>query len=237
MSASGASGDGDSAGELSVEILPDPAAVAHRAAELVQQHALLAVAERGEFTFAVSGGRSPWTTFGDLAREDFPWAHTSIYQVDERIAPAGDPDRNLTLLQESLGAVASVDLRPMPVNDSDLGAAAELYARSLPVRFDLIHLGLGADGHTASLVPGDPVLEIRDRDVALSGPYMGLERMTVTYPVLERARSLLWLVTGAEKVDALRRLRAHDPSIPGGRVPAEHALLLADVAAAQAGSG
>ncbi|MGA7703582.1 MAG: 6-phosphogluconolactonase [Solirubrobacteraceae bacterium] len=232
MSASGASGDRNPAGELPVEILPDPAAVAHRAAELVHQHAVLAVAERGEFTFAVSGGRSPWTMFGDLAREDFPWAQTTIYQVDERIAPAGDPARNLTLLQESLGAVASAELRPMPVNDSDLEAAAEAYARSLPVRFDLIHLGIGPDGHTASLVPGDPVLEIRDRDVALSGPYMGLERMTLTYPVLERARSLLWLVTGAEKVDALRRLRAHDPSIPGGRVPTEHALVLADIAAA-----
>jgi len=228
MSKSGSAGDGEPAGELPIEILPDPAAVAHRAAELVHQHALLAVAERGEFTFAVSGGRSPWAMFGDLASEDFPWAQTSIYQVDERIAPAGDPDRNLTLLQASLAAVASVDLRPMPVNDSDLGAAAGRYASSLPDRFDLIHLGLGPDGHTASLVPGDPVLEIRDRDVALTAPYQGLERMTVTYPVLERARSLLWLITGAEKVDALRRLRAHDPSIPGGRVPTGHALVLAD---------
>jgi len=231
---SGAPGERDSAGELPVEILPDPAAVAHRAAELVHQHALLAVAQRGEFTFAVSGGRSPWTMFGDLAGEDFPWAQTKIYQVDERIAPAGDPDRNLTLLQESLGPVAAADLRPMPVNDSDLDAAAEEYARSLPERFDLVHLGLGPDGHTASLVPRDPVLEVRDRYVALTGPYMGLRRMTLTYPVLERAHSLLWLVTGSEKVDALRRLRAHDASIPGGRVPAENALVLADVAAAGA---
>lgn len=217
---------------MPVEILPDPDAVAHRAAELVHQHALLAVAERGEFTFAVSGGRSPWAMFADLAREDFPWAQTSIYQVDERIAPAGDPERNLTLLKDSLGAVASADLRPMPVNDGDLAAAAKRYAGSLPDRFDLIHLGLGPDGHTASLVPGDPVLEIRDRDVALTAPYQGLERMTFTYPVLERARSLLWLVTGAEKVEALRRLRAQDPSIPGGIVPGEHALVLADIAAA-----
>lgn len=232
MSTFGASGDRGTAGELPLEILPDAASLAHRAAELVHQHALLAVAQRGEFTFAVSGGRSPWAMFNDLAHEDFPWAQTTIYQVDERIAPAGDANRNLTLLQESLGEVASVDLRPMPVNDSDLGAAAKAYARSLPDRFDLIHLGLGPDGHTASLVPGDPVLEVRDRDVALTGPYMGLERMTVTYPVLGRARSLLWLVTGSEKVDALRRLRTHDPSIPAGHVPTEHALILADVAAA-----
>jgi len=232
VSKSGVSGEREPAGELPLEIFPDPATVAHRAAELVYQHAVLAVAERGEFTFAVSGGRSPWAMFGDLAGEDFPWAQTSIYQVDERIAPAGDAERNLTLLQESLGAVASADLRPMPVNDSDLGAAAEAYARSLPARFDLIHLGLGPDGHTASLVPGDPVLAVRDRDVAITGPYVGLQRMTVTYPVLERARALLWLVTGAEKADALRRLRAHDLSIPAGSVPAAHALVLADIAAA-----
>jgi 6-phosphogluconolactonase len=226
--------DPSTAGKLAVEILPDAEAVAHRAAELVHQHALLAVAERGAFTFAVSGGRSPWVMVGDLAREDFPWAQTAIYQVDERIAPAGDPNRNITLLQESLGAVASADMRPMPVEDDDLEAAAEAYARSLPASFDLIHLGLGPDGHTASLVPGDPVLEVRARDVALTGPYMGLRRMTVTYPVLERAHALLWLVTGAEKVDALRRLRAHDESIPAGRVPFERALVLADVAAAGA---
>lgn len=219
------------AGELALEILPDPAAVARRAADLVHQHALLAVAERGAFAFAVSGGRSPWAMFGDLAGEDFPWAQTSIYQVDERIAPAGDPRRNLTLLQESLGAVACADMRPMPVEAPDLVAAAEAYARSLPARFDLIHLGLGPDGHTASLVPADPVLDVRDRDVALTGLYMGLSRMTVTYPVLERAQALLWLVTGAEKADALRRLRARDPTIPAGRVPVERALVLADIAA------
>lgn len=232
MSTSGSSGERDLAGKLPLEVLPDPTTVAHRAAELVYQHALLAVAERGEFTFAVSGGRSPGLMFGELADRDFPWAQTTIYQVDERIAPAGDPERNLTLLQDSLGAVASADLRPMPVNDNDLTAAAAAYARSLPERFDLIHLGIGPDGHTASLVPGDPVLEVRDRDVALTGTYKGLKRMTVTYPVLERARSVLWLVTGSEKADALRRLRAHDPSIPAGNVPAEHALVLADIAAA-----
>jgi 6-phosphogluconolactonase len=226
-----ASGSG-SGGGLALEVLPDPAAVARRAAELVHQHALLVVAERGEFTFAVSGGRSPWLMFGELASEDFPWAQTSIYQVDERVAPAGDAERNLTMLQDSLGPAASADVRPMPVNDSDLEAAAAAYARSLPERFDLIHLGLGPDGHTASLVPGDPVLEVHDRDVALTAPYQGLERMTLTYPVLERARVVLWLVTGAEKVDALRRLRAHDPSIPAGRVPVEHATVLADMAAA-----
>lgn len=170
--------------------------------------------------------------FGELALTDFPWSQTTIYQVDERIAPAGSHDRNLTLQEESLSAVAFADLRPMPVDSSDLEAAAALYAGSLPERFDLIHLGLGPDGHTASLVPGDPVLDVADRDVALTNPYMGLHRMTLTYPVLDRARALLWLVAGAEKADALRRLREHDESIPAGRVTADRALVIADLAAA-----
>jgi 6-phosphogluconolactonase len=215
-----------------LEILPNAAAVALRAAQVLAEHAFAAVAERGAFTFAVSGGRSPWAMFGELAREDFPWAQTSIYQVDERIAPAGDPRRNLTHLQESLSAVAFADVHPMPVDAPDPESAAEAYARSLPVRFDLIHLGLGPDGHTASLAPGDPVLDVVDRDVALTEPYMGLPRMTVTYPVLNRARALLWLVTGSEKADALGRLRRHDDSIPAGRVAFDRALILADAAAA-----
>jgi 6-phosphogluconolactonase len=214
-----------------VEILPDPSSVARRAAEIVHEHALLAVAERGAFTFAVSGGHSPGAMFGELAGSDFPWSQTTIYQVDERIAPAGSHDRNLTLQQESLSTVAFADLRPMPVEAPDMEAAAGLYAGSLPERFDLIHLGLGPDGHTASLVPGDPVLDVADRDVALTQPYMGLRRMTLTYPVLNRARALLWFVTGAEKADALRRLREHDKSIPAGRVAADRALILADAMA------
>src|ERR1700684_846082 len=219
---------------LPIEILPNPDAVAHRAAQLVLEHARRAVAERGAFTFAVSGGRSPWTMFGDLAHEDFPWDQTALYQVDERIAPAGDAERNLTLLQESLARVPLTNIHPMPVEAPDLESAAERYARLLPRQFDLIHLGIGPDGHTASLVPGDPGLGVVDRDVALTQPYMGLHRMTVTYPVINRGRALLWLVTGSEKADALRRLREHDESIPAGRVAIERALVLADSAAAGA---
>jgi 6-phosphogluconolactonase len=219
---------------LPIEILPDPEAVAHRAAELVLDHARRAVAERGAFTFAVSGGRSPWTMFGDLAQVDFPWEQTALYQVDERIAPAGDAERNLTLLHESLAGVPLTSMHPMPVEDPDLEVAAERYGRLLPDQFDLIHLGIGPDGHTASLVPGDPVLGVTDRHVALTQPYMGLRRMTVTYPVINRGRSLLWLVTGSEKADALRRLREHDQSIPAGRVAVDRALVLADAAAAGA---
>lgn len=216
-----------------IEIQSDDIAVARRAAELVVEHAQLAIATRGEFTLAVSGGHTPGQMFADLAgRNDFPWEHTAIYQVDERIAPDGDANRNLTLMWKNLPEAAISQLHPMPVQEVDLQQAAGRYASELPERFDLVHLGLGADGHTASLVPDDPVLDVLDCDVAITGLYMGLQRMTVTYPVLDRARALLWLVTGHEKREALDRLRAHDQSIPAGRVVAECALILADIAAA-----
>ena len=215
---------------VELELLPDPDAVARRGAGFVAEQARAAVAERGRFAFAVSGGHTPWAMFAHLADEDVPWTQTAIWQVDERVAPAGDPDRNLANLQASLPARADAEVHPMPVEEDDLDAAAARYARSLPERFDLIHLGLGSDGHTASLVPGDPVLEAADRDVAVTGIYMGRRRMTLTYPALNRARQVLWLVTGEDKVDALARLRAGDRSIPAGRVTAEAQLIVADAA-------
>lgn len=214
-----------------VEVLPDPAAVAVRAAEIIREHAHSAIAGRGLFTLAFSGGRNPWAAFAELARAGFPWDRTGIYQVDERVAPPGSEDRNLTHMRAVLPSEAFARVHPMPVEDSDLDAAASRYAALLPDRFDLIHLGLGPDGHTASLVPSDPILDVTDRDVALAGPYQGRPRMTLTYPVIDRARALLWIVTGADKLDALRRLRAHDRSIPAGRVAAGRALVLADAAA------
>ena len=163
---------------------------------------------------------------------DLPWEQIEIYQVDERVAPAGDPDRNLTHLIASLPPIGVGQIHAMPVNDDDLDAAAARYASDLPARFDLVHLGLGPDGHTASLVPGDPVLDVTDRDVALTGEYQAHRRMTLTYPTLNRASRILWLVTGAEKVDALRRLGERDSSIPAGRVDAADQRVLCDRAAA-----
>jgi 6-phosphogluconolactonase len=217
---------------LEVEVLPDAETVARRGAEVVAEQAAAAVAERGRFTFAVSGGRTPWVMFAHLAGK-VPWEKVTIFQVDERIAPDGDPDRNLTQLQRSLPPGGAADVRAMPVWAHDLERAAEEYAAALPDAFDLVHLGLGPDGHTASLVPGDAVLNVSDRDVALTGGlYQERRRMTLTYPTLNRARRILWLVTGADKVDALRRLRDGDPTIPAGRVETEHALVLADAVAA-----
>ncbi len=219
---------------MPVEVLPDVDAVAARGAELVAEHARNAVADHGRFTFAVSGGTTPWKMIERLPRS-MPWDRTTIYQVDERVAPAGHRDRNLTHLERSLPAGVDVDFRPMPVGATDFEAAAAEYARSLPESLDLVHLGLGADGHTASLVHGDPVLDVSDRDVAVTDEYRGRRRMTLTYPALARAGSLLWLVTGEDKAGALRRLRTGDRSIPAGRVATENALVLADAAAASAG--
>jgi 6-phosphogluconolactonase len=216
---------------LEIEILPDAEAVAERGAAYVVECAREAIAERGRFALAVSGGTTPWTMLARLG-ERMPWRLVSVYQVDERVAPDGDPARNLTHLLASLPPEAAPSVRAMRVTAPDLAAAAAEYAASLPSALDLVHLGLGSDGHTASLLLGDPVLDVTDRDVALTGEHEGRRRMTLTYPALNRARRILWLVTGAEKAEALRRLRAGDASIPAGRVRTDEALVLADEAAA-----
>ena len=214
-----------------LEVAPDADAVAAMAASYVTGLAKAAVVARGRFTFAVSGGHTPWAMFAALRAEAMPWADVELFQVDERVAPDGDPDRNLTHLQQSIGD-APARVHPMPVSDPDLDAAAAAYATVLPQRFDLVHLGLGPDGHTASLVPGDPVLGVTDALVAATQPYQGHRRMTITYPALTRADQLLWLVTGADKRDALARLLAGDESIPAGRVLATRSLIMADESAA-----
>lgn len=221
-------------GAHKLEVLDDADAVHARGAQLIAEAAKTAVADRGSCALAVSGGRDPWPMFSQLEDLFGDWDKAEIFQVDERVAPAGSDERNLTHLIESLSIGAQGSIRPMPVTDDDLEAAADRYAASLPEAIDLAHLGIGPDGHTASLVPGDPVLEVTDRRVAVtSGEYQGVRRMTLTYPELHRVRSLLWVVTGEEKVDALRKLLAQDPSTPSGRVqPGGDSLILADRAAA-----
>jgi 6-phosphogluconolactonase len=217
-----------------LEVLDDPAAVHRRGAELIAEAARESVSERGSCSLAVSGGHDPWPMFSRLEDLEMDWTKTEIFQVDERVAPAGSDERNLTHLIESLSIGAQGSIRPMPVTDDDLDAAAERYAASLPESLDLAQMGIGPDGHTASLVPGDPVLEVADRRVAVTaGEYEGVRRMTLTYPELHRVRRLLWVVTGDQKVDALRKLLARDPSIPAGRVePGGDSVILADRAAA-----
>ena len=217
-----------------LEVLDDPAAVHRRGAQLIAEAARAAVEKRGALNFAASGGHDPWEMYGQLEDHELPWAKTAIFQVDERIASPGSDQRNLTHLIAALSIGAQGSIKPMPVDDPDPDAAAERYAQSLPDALDLAHMGLGPDGHTASLVPGDPVLEVTDRRVAVtSGEYQGVRRMTLTYPELARVRSLLWIITGEEKREALAKLLAQDPSIPAGRVqPSGDSLILADPSAA-----
>jgi 6-phosphogluconolactonase len=215
-------------------VLADAAAVARRGAQVVAESARVAVGERGHFALALSGGSTPWAMLAALSEEDVPWLQTTVFQVDERVAPDGGPDRNLTHLRASLPPVALPALVPMPVDGPDLEAAAAEYAAALPAQLDLVHLGLGADGHTASLVPGDHVLEVTDRDVAVTDPYQGHRRLTLTYPALGRAREILWLVTGGDKRDALTRLLAGDESVPAARVAGPPQLVVADRAAVEA---
>ncbi len=201
------------------------------AAVEIAERARAAVADHGSFTLAVSGGRSPWRMLAALAAQDMPWAATALFQVDERIGPADDPLRNLTGMRHALPTSCPARVVPMPVEDDDLDAACARYAAALPRALDLIHLGLGTDGHTASLIPHDPVLGITDADVALTGLYQNRRRMTLTYPAIGRASAVLWLVTGAEKGPALARLRAHDRSIPAGLVVNTDQVLFCDAGA------
>jgi 6-phosphogluconolactonase len=215
-----------------LEVLPDAEAAARRGAELIAAVAREAIGSKGSFSLAASGGTEPWEMYRLLGDEEIEWERVEVFQVDERVAPDGDPDRNLTHLLESLPEAARERVQPMPVTDDDLEAAAEAYAGELPGSIDLVHLGIGPDGHTASLVPGDPVLEVEDRRVAITGEYQGHRRMTVTFPTLEHAGEIVWLITGEAKREPLGWLMACDPGTPAGRVRNEKALVLADEAAA-----
>ena len=226
---------------MRIEALVDADAVARAGAALTAEEARGAVAARGRFVVAFSGGHTPWKMLRALADEKMPWPAVHVVQVDERVAPAGDPDRNFTHLRDSL--LAHCPLRPeqvhaMPVESADLDAASSRYGLTLrdlagvPAVLDLVHLGLGPDGHTASLVPGDPVLDVTGADVALTGVYQGRRRMTLTYPVLNRSRRIVWLVTGRDKADMLARLSKGDDSIPAGRIHQDKAVVLADREAA-----
>jgi 6-phosphogluconolactonase len=233
--------DGEAA--MRIEALADADSVARAGAAFTAEQPRAAVAARGRFIMAVSGGHTPWKMLRELADQPLSWADVHVVQVDERVAPAGHPDRNLTHLHESL--LAHCPLPPehvhaMPVESPELESASRGYAATLqqiagtPAVLDLAHLGLGPDGHTASLVPGDPVLEVADSDVALTEPYQGRRRMTLTYPMLNRSRSIVWLVTGAEKAEMLTRLYAAERSIPAGRIRQDRAFVLADHDAAGA---
>lgn len=226
--------------ELAIEVLPDSDAVAARGAELLAGY-LEEDAARGAATLAMSGGRTPKSVLERLAALELPWARVSVFQVDERIAPMNDADRNRTQAAAALRAPIALhpaSFRWMPVEEPNLDAAARRYADALraaagsPPALGTVHLGLGADGHTASLFPGSPLVAERKRDVVVTEPHLGRRRMTLTLPVLNRARRILWIVTGADKRTALAGLMAGDARVVGSRVRRDGALVLADAAAA-----
>ncbi len=226
---------------MKTELFDNADMVASRAASIIAGEARKAFALRGRFIFAVSGGKTPWKMLRALADEDVPWEGMYVLQVDERLAPYGHPDRNMTHLLESLmghSPILAERIIAMPVEEKDSETAAVLYEKTIckiagsPAIIDLVHLGLGPDGHTASLIPGDPVLDITDRDVAATGIYQGRRRLTLTYPLINRARKILWVITGSEKKEMLQRLIERDASIPAGRISIEESVILADEDAA-----
>ena len=209
--------------------------VAAAAAMHIAERAGATVSRHGTFCVALSGGHTPWRMLERLVGLDVPWNGVHVFQTDEREAPDGDPDRNATRLVAIFGdsGLPDANLHLMPVAGGDLYRACKTYARTIARharngRLDLVHLGLGEDGHTASLVPGDPVLGIADRNVATAGPYQGRSRMTLTYPAIDHAVERMWVVTGASKEAMLARLRAGDGTIPAGRVSRRDAIVFAD---------
>lgn len=228
-------------GALQHEVLPDADAAARRAAAVIADHAQAAIARRGRFVVALSGGNTASAMLRWLAGENIDWRKVFVVQVDERLAPLGSQHRNMTQLRERLldeTALPEEQVFAMPMERADLADAARDYMHRLgvvagmPPVLDLIHLGLGDDGHTASLVPGDPAVAVVDADIALTNVYQGWRRMTFTLPIINRARSILWLVVGAQKAAVAVRLLKGDATIPAGRIDRTSALLLMDRPAA-----
>jgi len=226
---------------MRIQVLSTPETAAECAAAWLRTEIGRASAQRGRCLVALSGGRTPWRMLRELRRLHVHWHDLQVFQVDERVVPENDERRNARQIADLLvtpTALHAAQFHAMPVERSDLGAGAEEYGRLLtehcgtPPVLDVVQLGVGADGHTASLVPSDRLLEARDRDVGVSVPYQGVTRMTLTFRVLDAARHRLWLVTGADKAAALRKLWAGDASMPAGRVARESALVFADAAAA-----
>jgi 6-phosphogluconolactonase len=222
---------------MEIHILPNSDAIAERAADMISAEATASVSARGRFIIAFSGGRTPARMLRALSDREMPWLQTFVFQVDERVVPDGDAERNLSQLKQNLLARVPLpddNILTMPVEEPNLESAARHYMQLLgqvagmPAILDCIHLGLGKDGHTASLVPGDPVLDVTEVDVSTTGMYEGTRRMTMTFPILNRARRVLWLVNGQEKRQALAGLRARDLAIPAGRVSQDRAIVLAD---------
>lgn len=225
-------------------VVGPPAVLVRRAADAIATTIDEAITARGRATLAVSGGTSAAPLLGALVGIASRWSGVDLFQVDERVAPDGHSARNLGLVETYLlGQLPGEGPRvhPMPVTVGDLPAGAQDYGRALvkvagaPPVLDVVHLGLGADGHTASLLPGELTgRTVTSRPVVLTGPYQGRRRMTLSLPVLSAARRVVWLVRGPDKADAVRRLVDGDDTIPAGTVARSQAVLFVDRAAAAA---
>jgi 6-phosphogluconolactonase len=219
---------------MDIEIATTTEEIATRAAERVAALARASVAERAVCHVAFSGGRTPGLMFTALLSMEVPWRELHVWQVDERIAPASSPDRNLTQLQQDLlrrAPIPPANIHPMPVEAADLDEAASSYAAELHQLadgvLDVVHLGLGDDGHTASWPPHHPILEARQTDVAVVGPFHGTMRMTLTPPAVNRARAIFFLVTGRDKAQVVSQLLGGNRALPASRVRSEGTVLLA----------
>ena len=227
---------------MRIEVAKTADAAAGIAARLIATVLGIGIGRRTRVSLALSGGSSPLPMLKALVREPLDWSAVHVYQVDERVVARGDSARNLSALDEILvwkGPLPRRNLHPMWVDRADLAGAAASYAKELaqvagePPVLDVVHLGLGGDGHTASLFPGDPALAVRDRSVVVTAEHNGYRRMTLTYPVLNRARNILWFVTGADKAGVLCDLYTGGAPIPAGRVARHRAVVVADEAAAK----
>jgi 6-phosphogluconolactonase len=234
-----------------IEILPDPQALARHVAEWMTAAALAA---KGTFRVSLSGGSTPKTLYGFLASDEFrgrfPWPLVSWYWGDERFVLHDHPDSNYRMVREAMLAKAPVppeNIYPVPA-DGTPEDAAQRYERTLqeaygaavldPARplFDVTLLGLGSDGHTASLLPGEPVLEERKRWVAAVAHGRPETRITMTYPAIESSRRVAFLVAGREKASILRAIRAGGSQVPAARVrPVGELFWFIDRAAADEG--
>ena len=234
-----------------LRVLPTAAGAATEAARIICEllaAALIAAPEQdpasgaqaSRASVAFSGGSSPKLMFAELleVQNQPDWSRIDLFQVDERVAPDGDPSRNLVDLQQQLLEQLAPPpvLHPIPVQ-AGASQAALRYARTLhnllgeAGHLNLVHLGLGSDGHCASLVPGDPALQVMNADTAATAPYQGHERVTMTYPLLNRSSCVVWLVTGESKRDALSALLSDDPKIPASHVRCKRSIIVADQSA------
>ena len=196
-----------------------------------------AITRRGVAFIALSGGATPWLMLEALRHHPIDWTATHIFQVDERDATADSNDRSSTHIREVLTdhiEIPEPNVHMIPITGA-LALDADRYGQEVQTvtggTFDLIHLGLGDDGHTASLTPGDPALDAVEASAVVTDEYRGYQRVTLTYPVINAARSILWLTNGANKALALQQLLQADPAIPAGRVLQTNAQIFCDEAA------